>query len=237
MTAIAGRTASQYAMYLGNPLLFEASANVVHKGVDTIKGTLYHIIELDQTIFHPQGGGQPSDKGTINGISVAHVHKFVKEAINDFSIYHCFTEEPPFNIGDRVTLKVEEEPRRLHMRLHSGGHLIADVINRLFPQLVAKMGNHSPGDSYVKFSCENGNFPKSEDLISQGNAEIQRIIDTNVSAQILEEGIRKMQIGDGVPVPCGGTHLNNMADLGKLTITGTKANAREKVLTIKYTVG
>lgn len=239
MTAMAAKTTSQYALYWANPLLFEASATVIHKGLlEVKKGVTYHVIELDRTLFHPQGGGQPADKGTINGIAVDHVHKVVKDTIDNFSIYHCFKEEPALNVDDRVELKVEEAPRRLHMKLHSGGHLIADAVNRLFPNLVGKQGNHTPGDTYVKFTCEDGNFPKTEDLIAQANAEIQRIIETNVPAQILEqEGVRKMQIGEGTPVACGGTHLTAMSDLEKLTITGAKPNLKEKMLTVKYTVG
>ncbi|VTM72735.1 alanyl-tRNA synthetase [Raoultella planticola] len=29
-----------------------------------------YAIELDQTLFHPQGGGQPADRGWIDGIAV-----------------------------------------------------------------------------------------------------------------------------------------------------------------------
>jgi Ser-tRNA(Ala) deacylase AlaX len=29
-----------------------------------------YAVELDQTLFHPQGGGQPADRGLIAGIAV-----------------------------------------------------------------------------------------------------------------------------------------------------------------------
>ena len=44
-----------------------AEAQVVAVGEDGI--------ELDRTIFYPEGGGQPSDQGTVSGVAVVDVRK------------------------------------------------------------------------------------------------------------------------------------------------------------------
>lgn len=34
-----------------------------------------YAVELDATLFHPQGGGQPSDVGTLGGVAVLQVQQ------------------------------------------------------------------------------------------------------------------------------------------------------------------
>ena len=34
-----------------------------------------YAVELDATLFHPQGGGQPSDVGTLGGVAVLRVQQ------------------------------------------------------------------------------------------------------------------------------------------------------------------
>lgn len=53
-------------LYLENMCQLSGSACVV----EIIKDAEDHKIVLDQTVFYPQGGGQPSDKGTIGCFSI-----------------------------------------------------------------------------------------------------------------------------------------------------------------------
>ena len=39
-------------------------------------------IELDRTLFYPEGGGQPADRGSLNGIAVLDVRKVDKRIIH-----------------------------------------------------------------------------------------------------------------------------------------------------------
>jgi alanyl-tRNA synthetase len=91
---------------------------------------------LDATIFHPQGGGQPSDVGVIalaetDGKSAA---SFVVESVSKDEkgvITHTGYFSPAASVapsewksGARVSLKVDAVTRQNHARLHSAGHLI-----------------------------------------------------------------------------------------------------------------
>lgn len=74
-----------------------------------------YAVELDATLFHPQGGGQPSDVGTLGGVAVLRVQQ------QGDTVLH-FTAAP-LPLGP-VTMQIDEAQRRLHARWHSGGHLI-----------------------------------------------------------------------------------------------------------------
>ena len=48
-------------MYLQDPSLFEVSATIQGAGVDK-KGVYFTV---NRSLFYPQGGGQPADKGKV----------------------------------------------------------------------------------------------------------------------------------------------------------------------------
>ena len=59
-------------LYLNNPYLREIDARIVEK---IYKDGKYYI-KLNRTIFYPHlSGGQPGDKGTINGVKVLEVYE------------------------------------------------------------------------------------------------------------------------------------------------------------------
>lgn len=75
----------------------------------------HYEVELDKTWFHPQGGGQPADQGTINRFPVLHVEN------RGDTVLHLLAQ--PVATG-LVELVVDASVRRRHTRWHSAGHLI-----------------------------------------------------------------------------------------------------------------
>ena len=59
-------------LYLDNPYLREIDARITSKAYENGK----YYLKLNRTIFYPHlSGGQPGDKGTINGIQVLEVYE------------------------------------------------------------------------------------------------------------------------------------------------------------------
>lgn len=81
-------------------------------------------IVLDKTAFFPEGGGQPADEGTLNGIAVTDVQ------IKDGVITHTTAEEIP--AGSAVKGAVDSEIRFRRMQNHSGEHIVSGLIHKLF---------------------------------------------------------------------------------------------------------
>lgn len=227
-------------LYMKQGGLLECKAIITKIGSSEINKKKYYWIQLNQTIFHPKGGGQPSDEGTIDGRSVAFIHKEVldKSRLNQFEILHCFDEnqELNFKVGDEVELKVDPIKRKLHSRLHTAGHIVAEAIRKNFPELEGYQGNHYPDNCYVKFRMlEQAKSHDKEEIKQKASAELQVWIekDIPVSEIVLPNGIRSIKITQDWAA-CGGTHLKSLKDIGSIEISDVSINNKEGTMTVKY---
>jgi misacylated tRNA(Ala) deacylase len=73
----------------------------------------------------PEGGGQPSDRGTVGGVNVLYVGRD-----NNGNVIHQLSAAVP--IGEQVLVKLDWNRRFDHMQQHSGQHLLSAVAHRLF---------------------------------------------------------------------------------------------------------
>ena len=101
--------------YLGE---FEAT---VERSV--CEGGMYRVL-LDQTAFFPEGGGQPADEGTLDGIFVTDVQEI------DGEIWH--TVEAPLEPGKTVVGKHDFEKRFSNMQNHCGEHIVSGIVHRIY---------------------------------------------------------------------------------------------------------
>lgn len=81
-------------------------------------------ITLDQTAFYPEGGGQPYDLGTLDGIAVLSVRE------KDDEILHLC--EKPLTPGSQVKGNIDWQRRLDLMQQHTGEHIVSGIINRRF---------------------------------------------------------------------------------------------------------
>ena len=79
-----------------------------------------YLVTLDRTAFYPEGGGQPADHGTMNGLAVTDVHE--KEGL----IFH--TVEGKVEIGQEVSCSIHWARRFDHMQQHSGEHILSGIL-------------------------------------------------------------------------------------------------------------
>ena len=79
-----------------------------------------YLVTLDRTAFYPEGGGQPADHGTMNGLAVTDVHE------TEGLIFH--TVEGKVEIGQEVSGSIHWERRFDHMQQHSGEHILSGIL-------------------------------------------------------------------------------------------------------------
>jgi len=100
---------------------------VVVDCAETKKG---YEIELDQTAFYPEGGGQAADRGTLGGVEVLHVREEGERVL------HLLPQ--PLPIGETVEGVVDYDHRFDLMQQHTGEHIVSGLIN-------ARYGWHNVG--------------------------------------------------------------------------------------------
>lgn len=187
-------------------------------------------IVCDRTVFHAQGGGQKSDRGTIDTIDVIAVAK--RGTPQEFSVLHYLAAPLAKSRGASVSMQVDGKARTEHSRLHSLGHLLAHVTEDHYPHLKAVQGHHWPNESRVEFLLLQPDGPMVDE--ARLNEFLAQAIhdDLPIVSQLTPAEGRTIQIGTYAPVPCGGTHLPSTRTLEKAQLRGAKIKGDR--LRIKY---
>lgn len=103
-------------LYYKNP--YQREFETVIK--DVIKEKDYYKVELEDTCFFPEGGGQKPDTGFIENVEVFDCQE------KDNKIYH-YTKET-LEIGSKVFCKINFGKRLEFMRNHTGEHIVSGTI-------------------------------------------------------------------------------------------------------------
>lgn len=226
-------------IYLNNQRLLQCSAVVTNIGSDDKS---FYIV-LEKTVMYPQGGGQPADHGQIVISDQIFIINDVR-SINGEVKHYTNSNTGNLSIGLEARVAVDEDRRMLNTKYHTAGHLISHIVENIYPNLKAVKGHQFPNEAYVEFiGTESIN-------INEINHQIQFLIDSggivetkeldfekdhhvlaNLPYELPEnKKLRICKIVDYSPVPCGGTHVDNLAMLGKTVVTKAKSkNGRTKV--------
>lgn len=97
------------------------------------------LIVLDQSIFFPEGGGQSSDTGFIDGYKIIHAEESITEHTNGDITYKddlIIHKTPDINlesqIGDKVEISIDWEHRFDNMQRHLGEHILSGAFHKLY---------------------------------------------------------------------------------------------------------
>ncbi len=207
-------------------------------------------ILLDQTIFYPQGGGQPYDTGEITSDGSAFDVKEVRFD-NGQVVHYGNTRKDNFKIGDSVECEVNQKRRDLHSRIHSAGHVIDMGLKECSIPWVPGKGYHFPDGPYVEYE---GNLnDDGERLEKQLEDTCNHITQSDVRTKIVMTDLKNVSdlchhvptyLPKGRPVrvvlygdfgvPCGGTHVEKISDIGKITIR--KIKQKKSTIKVSYQI-
>jgi alanyl-tRNA synthetase len=111
-------------LYWDEPYRREFTARIV----DIVKDGII----LDKTVFHPEGGNQAGDKGTLKKKSeIFEVDN--TSSLNGDIIHHISSDlQGKLKIGDKIQGKIDWDYRYGHMKSHSSQHLLSAIFKREF---------------------------------------------------------------------------------------------------------
>lgn len=111
----------QDARYYHHP--DERSFDATVTGCRAYKDGLF-AVTLSDTLFYPEGGGQPGDTGTLSGVRVTDTRLSGEEII-----HVCAAELP---VGQTVHGELDWERRFRHMQCHTGEHIFSGIAHELY---------------------------------------------------------------------------------------------------------
>lgn len=234
--------------YMEGMFLYEDTAQIID--IENLENEKQAIV-LDQTIFYPQGGGQPYGQGIIENEN----GKFVVEEVRlvDFAVKHVgHFESGSFENKETVNLKIDKNRRNLNSRNHSGGHLIDMALDKLDYNFVPLKGYHFPDGPYVEYKTNVENLDKEKlkvDLEKNCNELIKENHKTKISFMQKSEMSKYCKfVPDYLPenkparvvlygnfgIPCGGTHVSELSEIGTVIIRKIKNDGEN--IKIAYSV-
>ena len=186
---------------------------------------------LDGTVFYPEGGGQPADRGTVNGVPVLDVQE------RDGEIFHIVAAEH----GRKLTagpadLILDRARRREFTALHTAQHLLSGTVLRMTGAPTVSM---HLGDEVCTIDVAAGELTEATQIAVE--EAVADAIEENHPVRIHlcppervgdfplrkvpprgEEVIRVVEIEGNDFSPCCGTHLGATGEIGMLCILGAE---------------
>ena len=209
-------------------------------------------IELDRTVFYPQGGGQAGDTGRLHAAdgSTLAITDTRKGGVPG-QILHCVapgTDLSAWAAGSAVTAEIDADRRQAHRRFHTATHLLCALV----PHPVDGC-SITAGYARLDFHMTE---PLDKDTLSAGIASLvaaaHPVLARWISDADLDANpglVRSMSVQPprgqgrvrlidiaGVDLqPCGGTHVANTAEIGAVVVTKIeKKSARTRRVVLGF---
>jgi len=193
-------------------------------------------IQLDRTVFYPQGGGQAGDAGVLRLAGGAELRIVdTRKGAQPGEIIHLPAPDADLSalsVGIVVTAQIDWRRRHRHMRFHTATHLLCALVPH-------PVDGCSITADYARLDFHMTE-PLDKETLTQGLARLVAEAHT-VSHRWISEAeldanpglVRSMSVQpprgqgrvrvmsvEGVDLqPCGGTHVTNTAEIGAVLVT------------------
>ncbi|HYR03717.1 MAG TPA: alanine--tRNA ligase, partial [Syntrophobacteria bacterium] len=200
-------------------------------------------VVCERTPFYGEAGGQVGDSGVIRGDGFTLKVLNTQKTPANLLVHVCEVVEGSAQVGDRVTLAVEEENRKATARNHTATHILHYVLRRVLGDHVKQQGSYV-GPDRLRFDFSHGEALTPEQVTAIERHVNERILEnqdlstetTDMETAVSQgamalfeekygERVRMVSIGEYSKELCGGTHSHHTGDIGFFKIVGESSIA------------
>ncbi|HEC1284490.1 TPA: alanine--tRNA ligase, partial [Campylobacter upsaliensis] len=180
---------------------------------------------LDKTPFYANSGGQVGDKGFLGENEISDTQKFFELNLSKI------TAKNELKLDEKLLAHIDEGKREQIARHHSATHLLHYALRKILGAHIAQAG------SLVEFNKLRFDFNHPKALTKEELEKIENLVNEMISSSypaLLEEmslddakksgaialfsekyenKVRVLSLGESKEL-CGGTHVNNSAEIG-----------------------
>ncbi|EPS0834446.1 alanine--tRNA ligase [Campylobacter upsaliensis] len=195
---------------------------------------------LDKTPFYANSGGQVGDKGFLGENEISDTQKFFELNLSKI------TAKNELKLNEKLLAHIDEDKREQIARHHSATHLLHYALRKILGTHIAQAG------SLVEFNKLRFDFNHPKALTKEQLEKIENLVNEMINSSypaLLEEmslddakksgaialfsekyenKVRVLSLGESKEL-CGGTHVNNSAEIGSFFIlkeSGVSAGVR-----------
>lgn len=204
-----------------------------NKFVDTLTDEGY--IFIQDNPFYAESGGQVSDKGYLKNNDCKLEVLDVIKVPNKQHLLHVKVLEGTLTSGSEILTHVLQEERESTTKNHSAVHLLQKTLQEILGDNVHQAGSKVDDQTFRFDFIYHGRL--SDELIqkieNKVNEKVEAAIDTKIEYLSLNEAkqrgamalfedkygdtVRMVTMGNSIEL-CGGTHVKNTKDIGKIAI-------------------
>ena len=192
------------------------------------------VIILDQTPFYAEGGGQIGDRGVLKTANATFEVTNTLKQDSIFLHYGTF-QEGKIAVGAAVVAEVDEDRKKIELN-HSATHLLHAALRSVLGEHVVQKGSLVTADR-LRFDFAHHNpmtHAEKQAVQDVVNQQVGRALSASVEFLTQEEAkksgamalfdekyddeVRVVSFGEFSSELCGGTHINNTAEIGGLKI-------------------
>ena len=184
---------------------------------------------LSRTVSYPEGGGQPGDRGWIEGVPYSDTLHEGDE------ILHVMKDTSRFKAGDSVTITLDWEHRYDYMQQHTAQHLLSGLM--FTNHGIGTLSVHQ-GEDILTIETDRGEIGedvllKLEDEANSAINEGHRVYYREMSHSEAEglglrrsikvDGDVRIVVIEGVDmIACGGIHTASTSEIGEISYAGSE---------------
>ena len=212
-------------------------------------------VVLEQTLFYPEGGGQPSDEGALHVEDRTYQVRWVEKR-GDVIVHHLEVEDAHVPMGQVVKGLIDVKRRNAHTRHHTATHIVLAAARQVLGDHVWQSGAQK-GTEMARVDISHFQRVSPEELA---------LIETRANEIVLEayqvdkgfverteaerkygfrlyqggvppgEQIRVVRIADVDVEACGGTHVANTSQVGSIRMRRAERIA-DGIVRLEYSAG